>query len=122
MLKIMNGLPANVVGVSSEGKITAMDYEKILIPAVEEKFKTNKKLRLLYHLGDNFEGFELTAVFDDAVIGMKHLFSWEKVAIVSDHNLINTFVKFFGYIIPCEVRIFKEAEFEEAKKWISENN
>ena len=30
MLKIMNDLPCNILGVSAEGKITGKDYETIL--------------------------------------------------------------------------------------------
>jgi SpoIIAA-like len=120
MLKIMDDLPDYVLGVSAEGKITGTDYETVLIPAVEEKFKAYKKIRMLYQLGSNFTGFDLNAMLDDAKMGMKHLSAWEKVAMVSDNELINTFAKFFGYMLSCELRIFKNAELEEAKKWISE--
>jgi len=34
--------------------------------------------------------------------------------------MINTFAKFFGHMLSCELRIFKNAEMGEAKKWISE--
>ena len=36
MLKLLEGLPDNVLGVSAEGKITGKDYETVLIPAIEE--------------------------------------------------------------------------------------
>jgi hypothetical protein len=121
MLKIMNDLPDNVLGVSAEGKITGTDYETILIPAVENKLKSFKKIRMLYQLGDNFTGFDLNAMLDDAKIGIKHLSAWEKIALVSDHELINTFAKFFGYMLSCELRIFNNYELDEAKKWIKEN-
>ena len=49
----MNDLPENILGVSAEGKVTGKDYETILIPAVEVKFKTHKKIRMLYQLGDS---------------------------------------------------------------------
>ena len=39
MLKIMNDLPDNVLGVLAEGKITGTDYETVLIPAIEKKLK-----------------------------------------------------------------------------------
>jgi len=120
MLRIMNDLPDNVLGVSAEGKITGTDYETVLIPAVEKKFKANKKIRMIYQLGSNFTGFDLNAMLDDAKIGMKHLSSWEKIALVSDHEMINTFAKFFGYMLSCELRIFKDSELEKAKKWIIE--
>jgi hypothetical protein len=120
LLKIMNDLPDNILGISAEGKITGTDYETVLIPAVEEKLKTNKKIRMLYQLGNNFTGFDLNAMLDDAKMGMKHLSAWERVALVSDHEMINTFAKFFGYMLSCELRIFKDSELGEAKKWISE--
>jgi ABC-type phosphate transport system ATPase subunit len=121
MLKIMNDLPDNVLGVSAEGKITGTDYETILIPAVESKLKAFKKIRMLYQLGNDFTGFDLNAIFDDAKIGLKHFSSWEKIALVSDHELINTFAKFFGYMLSCELRIFRNSELDEATTWIKEN-
>jgi hypothetical protein len=60
-------------------------------------------------------------MMDDAGIGIKHLSDCDKIAIVSDHQLINTLSKFFGYLFSGQVRVFKDAELEEAKKWISEN-
>ncbi len=120
MIKIINELPDNVLGAIANGKITAADYENFLIPAIEEKFKTNKKIRMIYQLGNDFTGFDLGAMLDDAKIGMKHLSAWDRIALVSDHEMINSFAKFFGYLMSCEVRIYKNAEFEMAKKWISE--
>ena len=132
----MNDLPDNVLGVSAEGKITVTDYETVLIPAVEGKLKANKKIRMLYQLGSNFTGFDLNAMLDDAKMGMKHLSSWEKIALVSDQKLVNIFAKFFGYMLSPklnifksselheaknELRIFKSSELEEAKTWIKEN-
>jgi hypothetical protein len=114
----MTDLPANVIGISGEGRITGKDYETILIPAVENRLKTNKKLSLLYHLGSDYKGYDLAAIADDSKIGMKHLFAWEKIALVSDHELLNIVAKFFGYMLPCEVRIFKNDALEDAKKWI----
>jgi hypothetical protein len=75
---------------------------------------------MLYQLGSNFTGFEMSAMLDDAKMGMKHLSAWDKIALVSDHKMINTFAKFFGHMLSCELRIFKNDEFETAKKWILE--
>ena len=121
MLKLLEGLPDNVLGVSAEGKITGTDYETVLIPAIEKKLKEHKKIRMVYDLGSSFTGFDLSAMLDDAKMGLKHLSAWDRIALVSDHEMINTFAKFFGHMLSCELRIFKNAELEEAKKWISEN-
>lgn len=87
---------------------------------MEEIVKTNKKVRLLYHLGSGFIEFELSAMQDDAKVGLKYFSAWEKIALVSDHELINSFMKFFGHMMHGDVRIFKDAELAEAKSWIIE--
>ena len=115
----MNGLPDNVLGVSAEGKITVSDYEAVSIPAIK-KIKKKKNIKLLYHLGSNFTGFDPNTMMVDAKLGMNYLSNWDKIALVSDHLMVNNFAKFFGYILSCEICIFKDAELEEAKKWISE--
>ncbi len=120
MLKIIADLPANVLGVSAEGKITGTDYETVLIPALDEKLKTNEKISMLYHLGASFTGFDFSAMVDDAKIGIKHLLAWEKIPLVSDHEMINAFAKFFGHLMSCELHVFKNAELDEAKKWIAD--
>ena len=120
MLKIINHLPDNVLGISAEGKITGKDYETILMPVVDEKMKTHKKIRMLYHLGSKFTGFELAAMLDDTKVGMKYFSAWERVALVTDHEWINAFAKFFSHMFPCEFRVFKNTELDEAKNWITE--
>lgn len=122
MLKLIEGLPVNVLGVTAEGKITREDYKNVLIPAIKEKIKVNKKINLLYHLGKKVEGFSLGAMLDDAETGIKHLTAWDKIAIVSDHEMIRGMTKFFGHLIPCEIRIFNNAEIAEATKWIIKKN
>lgn len=54
MLKNMNNLPDNVLGITAEGKITGKDYETLLIPALEEKLKVNKKIRMIYHFNISY--------------------------------------------------------------------
>lgn len=100
MLRIINDLPGNVLGIEAEGEVTGADYETVLTPAVAEKLKSNTKIRFLYYLGPEFTGFSLNAMLNDAGIGIKDFSAWERLAMVSDHQLINTFVKFFGYLLP----------------------
>jgi hypothetical protein len=116
----MRDLPDNVLGISATEKITGADYETILIPALEKKLQTNPKLRMLYHIATDFEGFEFSAIWDDAKLGMQHLSEWDRVALVSDHNIINSSVKFFVHLIKAQIKIFKGAELDEAKEWIAE--
>jgi hypothetical protein len=120
MLKIINGLPFNIIGIEAEGKVTDSDYENVFIPAVNEKFETSNNVRLLYYLGTDFKGFSLKAVLIDAKVGMKKFSTWERVALVSDHQLTNSLVKIFGYLLPGNVKVFSNTGLDEAKKWITE--
>ncbi len=121
MLKIINDLPGNVLGIEAEGEVTGADYETVLIPAVDEKLQVNKKMRMLYYLGPGFTGFSLKAMIDDAGVGIKHFSAWDRIALVSDHELINGFAKFFGLLLPGEVKVFGNAGLDEAKIWIAES-
>ena len=51
MIERIPDLPDHVLGFSAKGKVTAEDYEKVLIPAVEKELKENKKIRFLYNFG-----------------------------------------------------------------------
>ncbi|MCB0727677.1 MAG: STAS/SEC14 domain-containing protein [Ignavibacteriae bacterium] len=121
MLKLMKDLPDNVIGVTGEGEITGSDYENILIPAVEEKLKNHEKVRFIYHMGKDFKGFDAKAMFDDTMLGIKHFTAWERIAFVSDHDHYNSMVKFFGHLIPGDIKVFKNDELNDAIKWVSED-
>ncbi len=127
MLETISGLPDNTLGFTAKGNITSEDYETVLIPAVEEKLKQFDKVRLLYHLGEEFEGFEAGAMWDDAKVGLAHITEWEKIAIVTDVNWIRDAGKIFGFAIetmsvPGHVKVFHNIEFDQAIEWIGEND
>ncbi len=120
MIKIISDLPSNVLGFESSGTVTGKDYETVLIPAVEAKLEEFPKIRLLYHLVPDFSGYDFEAMWDDAKVGLAHLTSWEKIAVVTDKEWIRSGVKVFGFIIPGEVRVFDNDELLTAKEWVSE--
>jgi hypothetical protein len=120
MVEKIPDLPDNVLGFAAKGKVTANDYESIIIPAVEEMFSRQRKVRFLYHLGEDFSGIEAAAAWDDVRLGLKHLTGWEKMALISDVDWIRRAVKIFGLAIPGRVRVFHNRDLAEAKRWISE--
>ena len=77
-------LPDNVIGFTAKGKVTSDDYQRVLIPAIEEMLKVNKKVRFLYHIGEDLESFDVGAMWEDTKVGISHFASWERMAIVTD--------------------------------------
>jgi hypothetical protein len=120
MIEVMTDLPERVLGVKASGEVTADDYKTVLVPAIEEKLTQHKKARLLYVLGDEFRGYSAGAAWEDAKVGMKHLTSFERVAVVTDVDWIEKMIKAFGFAMPGEVRVFDDDDLEEARRWICE--
>ncbi|NJN84699.1 MAG: STAS/SEC14 domain-containing protein [Caldilineaceae bacterium] len=103
---------------SLTGKVTDDDYEDVLIPAVEAAVARHDKLCLLYQLGPEFDDYEAEAMWDDAKVGMKHLTDFEKIAFVTDHKWMARTVKAFGFLMPGEVKLYSNDEFDAAMTWI----
>ena len=72
MLKLIKGLPQDVLGIEAAGKVTHEDYRKVLIPAAE-MLMTNGSIGILYVAGPDFSGYELEALWDDAAFGKDRL-------------------------------------------------
>jgi hypothetical protein len=120
MIKLLKGLPDNVLGFEAIGKVTGDDYETVLIPAVEAKLKVMSKVRLLYYIGTDFSSYDMGAMWDDTKIGLEHMKAWERIALVSDIEWIRKAVHLFGFTMPGRVRVYKNNELSDAKRWLSE--
>jgi hypothetical protein len=120
MIEKIPNLPDNVLGFTAKGTVTVNDYESIIIPAVEELFSRLGKVRFLYHLGEDFTGFEAGAMWQDTKLGLKHLQGWEKMAIVSNIEWVQAAVKIFRLVIPGHVRMFHNNELAGATRWVGE--
>lgn len=119
MIEMLTGLPENVFGFSAHGTVTAEDYERHIVPAVDEALQNSGKLRLLYHLGEDFDGFEAGALWEDAKVGLSHLADWERIAVVTDIDWLRTATKAFGFAMPGDVRIFSNSEIGAAREWLA---
>lgn len=120
MIEQIDGLPPGTLGFRASGQVTATDYERVLVPDVEAAFTVNRKLRLLYHVGPDFTGFEPGAMWEDAMLGFRHFSGWDRVALVSDVPWLRVATQAMGFVVPAQVRLFHNAELDQAVAWISE--
>ncbi|WP_429819427.1 STAS/SEC14 domain-containing protein [Ensifer sp. B1-9] len=118
MLKLIKGLPPDVLGVEATGKVTHEDYHKVLIPAAEAKM-VQGPIKMLYVAGTDFGGYELEALWDDATFGFKHWRQFTHVAVVTDSTWLRAAVTMFSPFFPSAVRLFKVSELAAAKDWIA---
>ena len=118
MIELIPDLPDNVLGIEAKGEVRGEDYEQVVIPAVHRLLESRGKVRLLYVLGSEFDGFTAAAMWDDTKVGVEHPFSWERIAVVTDHDAYRRLFKAVGFLIPAKMRTFELAELDEAKAWI----
>ena len=106
MITLMEGFPENVVAVRAEGQVTASDYDKVLIPAVEKALARAKKLRFYYEIGPGFTGMDLGAMLKDLGVGIGHLSQWDSIAVVTDIDWIKHATQLFGFLLPTKTEVF----------------
>ena len=118
MIEVAEGFPDHVVAFVARGRVTKNDYERVLIPKVDEAFARHKKVRCYYELGSEFAGFEPGALWEDFELGIEHLSHWERVAVVTDSDWIRHAVGLFRFLVSGEIRVFATAQAAEGRRWI----
>ena len=122
MIDPIPGLPGDVVGLHIRGKLTAEDYENVVIPAVEAAIEVADEVRVLVQLDDDFQGIELGALLDDVRLGMKWVGDWDRVAVVSDPGVLASFSKLLGIVLPEKVKVFTPDLLDLARQWVTERD
>jgi hypothetical protein len=120
MIERLQDLPAGVEGVSAKGKVTAHDYRTTVWPIFEQAKRDGRHLRLLCHVADDAD-FTAGAAIEDARLGLgfRSLDSLQRCALVSDTRWVRGAASFFAYIAPCPIRVFSEAEWDQATEWLA---
>ena len=119
MLKAIPGLPANVIGFESSGKLEAEDYRDILGPALAGAAADDGEIRLVIVL-PAFEGIEPAAILEDAKTGVKNWSAFKRMAFVTDIEWMGHATRWFGWMSPGEMKHFPLAERAAAIAWAAE--
>jgi hypothetical protein len=122
MLTIIEGLPDHVIGIRINDKLRAQDYEKQLIPLVNEKLTNHHKLDLLCCIEGEWKGMEAGAVWQDLRLGLGRIGHWARMAIVTDIAWLEHAIKLFGMFSPGELRHFASSDYAAARDWVCERD
>jgi hypothetical protein len=121
MIEILLESGGNLLAVMAHGEVTRDDYTEVLIPRLDEIIHQYGKARLLYAFADDFTGFTLGAMWDDSAFGLTHLWSFDKVAVVTDVGWIQAAVAVFGPLMSGRVRLFAAEDLGGARSWPTES-
>ena len=118
MIKVSEESEGNVLVLEAEDRLTDRDYKDVLIPRVESVIRERGKARVLFDMGDNFQGWEWKALWDDARFGLAHRRDFERIAVVSDRRWVDWAVKIGAWMVQGEVKAFSPSQRGEARSWI----
>ena len=119
MLEQLTQLPAGIVGVRARGKLTKSDYDNVIRPLLNEARSQGRRLRCICRVEPEFEGLTPAAVWEDMRLGFKHLYDFERFAIVSDAAWVRSMARIGGSIMPCPIQVFDNDQWDEALRWVS---
>lgn len=117
MIRILNDMPAGVLGFEAVDDVERSDYVNVLVPAIEQAVAEHGKVRLVYVLGPEFDEYEGDAAWEDLKLGLRHPASFERIAVVTDARWAAPAFKVFSVLWPGQARAFRLADLEAAKSW-----
>ncbi|HUH01935.1 MAG TPA: STAS/SEC14 domain-containing protein [Kofleriaceae bacterium] len=119
MMERIEGLPEGVDGVRALGKLRRRDYRRVLKPILDDARRAKRKIRLLYQLGPQFEGFSVGAAIEDALLTVRYRQQIERCAIVTEVRWIAVLSRWAAVLTPFALRVFSNRERALAAKWLS---
>jgi len=120
MIQLIEGLPDAVVGIEAVGQVEAADYDTIAAPAVKHALERHPKIRLIHVLDDRFTGYTTGGAWQDAMLGLAHPRSFDRIAVVTDSDSIRRLATVAGWSIPGELQLFSNRDRRRAEAWASE--
>lgn len=117
MIEMIDAAPDNVLAFKAVGEVEAADYDTVLKPALDRMLRSGEKVRCVYVLGPEFEGYSAGAAWEDAELGMAHIAKWHRCAVVTDVDWLRHLVKGFGWLMVGHMRLFAVADLQQAMEW-----
>ena len=118
MITQLDGLPNGVIGFEASGKIAAEDYRDVVVPALEQAAKAGD-VRFVIVMHD-FDGMSGGAIWQDLKMGVEHLRSWKRIALVTDIDWMTHATHLFGWMTPGETKTFPLDQKDQAIQWVAE--
>lgn len=119
MLERVQDLPNDILGLRGTGTVSKDDYDDVVHPLLSEARREGKRIRLLFHFPPQFEGLTPGAAWEDVQIGFRHLRLFERIALVSDKEWIRNITRGAGALLPCPIKVFRDAEWDDALAWLA---
>lgn len=119
MIRLLDNLPPNVVGIEVDGEVTRDEYDTIVEPNINKLAESQQSLNYIVVLKSGLGSFTAGVWWEDFKLALKHYTKWNKVAIVTDEQSVRTLTNLFGFGFPGKHKIFNLNGFDNAVFWVS---
>ena len=119
MIIKLEGFPERVFACRISGKVSRETYDTEILPEVEARLARHGAIRI-YCEARGDASADAGAMWDDFKLGVSHLTSWERIALVSDYHWIDPVAKVISFLLPGQTRGFTPDQQAQAREWICE--
>ena len=119
MLRIIQGLPSDTLGISASGTVTPREYQDILSTSIE---RASRDARLLFIAGPGFKGFADGAPWEDVLAKRAGAFDFLRVAIVTSLPWLRAAVSIIRPLVRGDLAIFAPADLPAALQWLADGD
>lgn len=120
MIETLPDMPTGTLGFEAVGEVTRDDYKTVVEPWLLAVAEAKERARVVYVMGDRFQHYSPAAMWEDAKVGFLEPVHWERVALVTDHDVLRHTANAFRWMMPGEFKTFELAELDQAKAWVAE--
>lgn len=99
------------------GEVKADDYRNIILPVLAAQQKKYDQIKMVYILNTDISNYSVGALFEDGITALKFIKNWKKVALVSDHEKVNSSLEFVFKLLPGKYKSFPLSQKDEAIEW-----
>ncbi|MDD7967955.1 SpoIIAA family protein [Actinomycetospora lemnae] len=118
MLEKMTDVPPEIVAVRAAGVLTRGEYDRVVLPMLQETERTDRRMRILCQVEDDYTGLTPPALWEDLRLGVRAIGRFAACAVVTDVSWIRTACRLAAFAVPYPLRVFGIAEREDAVAWL----
>lgn len=119
MIAIMPESTKQMLAIRASGTLTENDYHEEWLPALEKIINEYEVANVVFFMDENFVGWDMKGMWEDAKFGYKHRNDFARLAIVGGPNWVRWGVRLSENMLDCEVKTYEPGQLKEAVAWAS---
>ncbi len=118
MIAKLTDVPPEIDGVRAGGLLTREEYDTVVLPLLQEAERTDRKLRILCVIDDDYAGVTPAALWEDLRLGPRAIGRFAAFAVVTGLAWMRAACRLAAFAVPYPLRVFGIDEKDDAVAWL----